>query len=67
MIQRLATISIIIASLYGCAIFSSTPLTTEQLNTQVDNALANGTPKSAIIIINQAIKSEPKNNRIAIA
>jgi type IV pilus assembly protein PilF len=61
MIQRLATISIIIASLYGCAIFSSTPLTNEQLNTQVDNALANGTPESAIIIINQAIKSEPSN------
>jgi Tfp pilus assembly protein PilF len=31
------------------------------LNTQVDNALANGTPESAIIIINQAIKSEPNN------
>ena len=61
MIQRLATISIIITGLYGCAIFSSTPLTDEQLNTQVDNALANGNPESAIRIVNQAIKSEPNN------
>jgi type IV pilus assembly protein PilF len=61
MTQRLATIFIIITGLYGCAIFNSTPLTDEQLNTQVANALANGTPESAITIVNQAIKSEPNN------
>lgn len=61
MIQRLAIISIIIASLYGCAIFSSAPLTDGQLNTQVDNALANGAPESAINIVNQALKSDPNN------